>query len=102
MLDYKWMPMADEIAQRFDPITTDFCYIRLIGDRKEIESITTTWNKEVIDRGERLQRWAEFLADLHKRGVSGLVYVNNHYAGFAPATVRRLQEMFKSRQEIAG
>jgi uncharacterized protein YecE (DUF72 family) len=88
--DQAWMPHGDEIEKKFDPVTSDHMYIRLIGDRKEIEAITKTWEKEVIDRSERLDRWADVLARAVKRQIDSLVYVNNHYAGHAPETARRL------------
>ena len=78
LVDQAWMPHGDEVAKRFDPVTADFSYIRLLGDRKEIESITKKWDREVIDRQERLQRWAKLLADLDHSGVRTYVYVNNH------------------------
>ncbi len=90
LADQAWMPHGDEIEKKFDPVTSDHLYIRLIGDRKEIEAITKTWEKEVIDRSERLDRWADLLARAAKRQINSLVYVNNHYAGHAPETARRL------------
>ncbi len=90
LADQAWMPHGDEIEKKFDPVTSDHMYLRLIGDRKEIESITKTWEKEVIDRSERLDRWADMLARAAKRQIDSLVYVNNHYAGHAPETARRL------------
>lgn len=92
LVDQAWMPHADEI--RFDPVTGPLCYVRLLGDRKEIEAITETWGEEVIDRREQLERWVKVLNTMLERQVPSLVYVNNHYAGHAPATVRRLQEYF--------
>jgi uncharacterized protein YecE (DUF72 family) len=92
LVDHAWMPHGDEIAANIDPITSNFSYIRLIGDRKEIEAVTTTWKREVIDRTERLQRWARLIAELDRHADTIYVYVNNHYAGHAPATVRRLQQ----------
>ena len=96
LVDQAWMPHGDEVEQSFDPITGPIVYVRLLGDRKEIESITRTWDTEVIDRRERLERWATFLGRRVRQGQSTLVYVNNHYAGHAPTTVRRLQEMFEA------
>ena len=96
LVDQAWMPHADEIERKFDPITTDFCYIRLIGDRKEIEKITKTWEKEVLFQMDRLTRWSEFLLKLTEQQIPTLVYINNHFAGHAPATLRRLKEMFES------
>jgi len=78
----------------FDPVTTDFSYIRLLGNRKEIEEITHTWEKEVIDRSDLLNRWADVLKRLAERDVETYVFANNHYAGHAPETARKLREMF--------
>jgi uncharacterized protein YecE (DUF72 family) len=64
LLDHAWMPHADEIAEKFDVVTSDTVYIRLIGDRKEIEALTKTWDREVIDRSDRLERWADFLVTI--------------------------------------
>jgi uncharacterized protein YecE (DUF72 family) len=96
LVDQAWMPHGDEVEKKMDPVTADFAYVRLLGDRKEIEAITTTWEKEVLDRSERIERWAAFLVRLVRRGFRTLVYVNNHYAGHAPATVRRLRERFEA------
>lgn len=96
LVDQAWMPHGDEIEERFDPVTGHAVYVRLIGDRKEIEAITQRWDVEVVDRKERLARWANFLARIVRKGVPVQVYVNNHYAGHAPTTTRRLQEMFEA------
>jgi uncharacterized protein YecE (DUF72 family) len=99
VVDQAWMPHGDEVLARVDPVTADFAYVRLLGDRQEIERVTRTWDREVVDRGDRLRRWAAFLAGLHARGVRTYAYVNNHYAGHAPATTRRLRAMFE--EELA-
>jgi uncharacterized protein YecE (DUF72 family) len=93
MSDYYGLPLADELEEQFDPVTTDFTYIRLIGNRREIEAITTKWDHEVIDRQPLLERWAGFIDRLVKRRVRTFVYVNNHYAGYAPATLKRLARL---------
>lgn len=98
LVDQAWMPHGDEVEARMDPVTSDLAYVRLLGDRKEIEAITKTWGEEVIDRGDRLRRWARFLVRLERRGVRTLVYVNNHYAGHAPTTTRRLRAMFEEER----
>ena len=93
LVDQAWMPHGDQVAKQHDVLTGASCYIRLLGDRKGIEKITTTWEKEVIDHGASMSRWAGLIVDMMKRGVRTLVYVNNHYGGHAPTTVRRLKEM---------
>ena len=95
LVDQGWMPHGDEVVKRFDPITTDFAYVRLLGDRKKIEALTTHWDKEVIDQAARLERWVPLLQRFVERGVRTLVYVNNHYAGHAPATARRLLSLLQ-------
>jgi len=93
MADQAWMPHGDEIMEKLDPVTSDHVYIRLIGDRHEIEAITKTWEKEVIDRSENLARWTTVLAQIYRRQINSLVYINNHYAGHAPLTARTLSSM---------
>jgi uncharacterized protein YecE (DUF72 family) len=97
LVDQEWMPHGDRVERRLDFETADFAYVRLLGDRKEIEALTTTWEREVIDRQASLERWAALLARLAARGLLTYVFVNNHYAGHAPATLRRLQALFAAR-----
>ena len=52
------------LAERFDLVTTDFVYARLIGDRKLVDGKTKTFDRIVIDQSESLDRWAELLSDL--------------------------------------
>jgi len=99
LVDQEWMPHGDKVARQLDFVTTDFVYVRLLGDRKEIETMTTTWEREVIDHQRSLERWAALLARLAARGLLTYVFVNNHYAGHAPATVRRLQALFATALE---
>jgi uncharacterized protein YecE (DUF72 family) len=97
LVDQAWMPMGDEVEAKLDPVTGPVAYVRLLGDREAIERVTTTWDKEVVDQTPRLTRWARLLVRLMDRGVKSLVYVNNHYAGHAPTTVRRLRELFAAQ-----
>ncbi len=49
------------MKQKFDLVTSDFTYVRWLGDRKGIEKQTTTWDKTVIDRTSDLKNWVELL-----------------------------------------
>ncbi len=93
LVDQAWMPHGDEVTPRLDVVTGPDCYVRLLGDRKKIEAVTTTWDEEVLDHTDRMLRWATLIRNMMKQGVRTFVYVNNHYAGHAPTTVRRLREM---------
>jgi uncharacterized protein YecE (DUF72 family) len=96
LIDQAWMPRASEIFEKFDPITADFTYIRLLGDRKGIEQKTKVWDKVIVDRSKELISWVNACQRTVKRGVSTHVYVNNHYAGFAPATVAQSEKLWSA------
>ena len=51
LVDQGWMPHGDEVAEQHDVFTGEDVYVRLLGDRKAIEALTKTWDKEVIDQG---------------------------------------------------
>ena len=98
LVDQGWMPHGDEVERKLDPVTSEDVYVRLLGDRKAIEQITKTWDREVVDHGPSLARWSSLLVRMMDRDVKRiLVFVNNHYAGHGPATVRRLQAMFEAQ-----
>ena len=81
LIDQAWMPRPSEIFEKFDPITADFTYIRLLGDRKGIEKQTETWDKIIVDGSRELMGWVNVCQRTIRRGVSTYVYVNNQYAG---------------------
>ncbi|HEV8112310.1 MAG TPA: DUF72 domain-containing protein [Planctomycetota bacterium] len=90
LVDLAYMPHPADLAASMDLVTADFLYVRLIGDRKAVEEKTKTFDRVVLDQGARLDRWAELIKTLSVRVPETSVYANNHYAGFAPATVRDL------------
>ena len=96
LIDQAWMPRPSEIFEKFDPITADFTYIRLLGDRTEIEKQTKIWDKVIVDRSKELMSWVNICQRTIRRGVNTYVYVNNHYAGFAPATVEQFKKLWKA------
>ena len=95
--DQSRMPAPKELYQRFDPITTDWTYIRWLGDRKGIERLTTTWDKTVVDRTDEMSGWVDVCYETVRRGVKVFAYVNNHYAGHAPATIRQFWELWRGK-----
>jgi uncharacterized protein YecE (DUF72 family) len=96
LIDQAWMPRPQEIFEKFDPITADFAYVRLLGDRKGIERVTRTWDKTIVDRTSEVQEWVKYCRQIVKHGVKLYVYTNNHYAGHAPATVRQFVELWSA------
>jgi uncharacterized protein YecE (DUF72 family) len=93
--DRSFMPNPAELT--FDPITADWTYIRWLGDRKQIEEQTTTWDKVVVDPTRELSSWVDFCYQIRKRGVIVFAYANNHFAGHAPATIKQFQELWRAK-----
>jgi uncharacterized protein YecE (DUF72 family) len=96
--DQSWMPGYGELEWKFDPITADWTYIRWLGDRNGIEQLTTTWDKEVIDRSESMRNWVDVCYRIQKRGVTIFAYANNHYSGFAPGTLKMFLNFWNEKQ----
>lgn len=85
LADQVWMPPIEQVLDKHDCITGDFLYVRLIGDRHGIEKITTTWDKVVVDRRERIASLVTALAGVIS-AADVVTFINNHYAGHAPAS----------------
>jgi uncharacterized protein YecE (DUF72 family) len=96
LIDQAWMPRVSEIFEKFDPITADFTYVRLLGDRKGIEQQTKVWDKVIVDRSRELMSWVNVCQRTTQRGVTTYVYINNHFSGYAPATVEQFQKLWKT------
>ncbi|MEO8218437.1 MAG: DUF72 domain-containing protein [Acidobacteriota bacterium] len=96
-IDHPWMPPPDQIAALETP-NPAFTYVRLLGDRKEIETRTTSWKELIVDRSRELRDWVRLCRATVRRGVETHVYVNNHYAGFAPATVSQFVELWDGKE----
>jgi uncharacterized protein YecE (DUF72 family) len=87
--DQVWMPAPLSLVERLDVVTGPFAYVRLLGDREAVDALTTTLDHIVIDRGEQVTADAQAIRQLQQR-VPVTVFVNNHFAGYAPETVRQL------------
>lgn len=89
-----------EIKEKFDLVTTDFVYVRWLGDRHGIEKITQVWDKTVIDRKDDLKNWVDLLKQMlnDKRIRKIFSYANNHYEGFGPGTVKRFMDLWENKK----
>jgi uncharacterized protein YecE (DUF72 family) len=97
LVDIAYMPHPADLGALRDLLTTDFTYARLIGDRKDIDERTKTFDRVVVDQSARLSRWAKLLGEALNQLPSVYAFANNHYAGFAPATIRELAAMVEGR-----
>ncbi len=70
-------------------LTSDFVYLRFIGDHT---TVPAEHHGEVrVDRSEETRRWAERLRQHSDSLLRSFVFFNNHYAGFAPASVNEFR-----------
>ncbi len=94
LIDQGWMPRPWEMKDKFDLITSDFTYVRWLGDRKGIEEKTTTWDKVIVDRQSDLSEWVSLLKKVQERRIMILAFANNHYAGHGPSTVELFRNLW--------
>ncbi|HUL33587.1 MAG TPA: DUF72 domain-containing protein [Candidatus Eisenbacteria bacterium] len=93
LIDHPWMPRPREWFAKGDAVTTNFTYIRWLGDRKGIEEHTKVWDKTIVDRTSELREWIEACRNLIKRKIRVFAFANNHYGGYAPDTVRLFEKL---------
>lgn len=72
----------------YHDITTDFIYIRLIGDRTIPEN---QFGKIHKDKTEKIKSWVEKLTKIQDKISFAAILANNHYEGFSPVTANKLR-----------
>ena len=83
LIDYPRMPRMQEA-------TTDFVYIRWLGNRREFPEGHTHLKK---DRDEDLRWWSDLVGRFVKEGRTVFAYANNHYQNHSPSTLARFLEL---------
>lgn len=81
-------------------LTTDFVYLRLIGDRSINERDFGKINK---DRTKEMEIWSKILADVDRKVNDikmAIIAANNHYAGFGPMTAKLFADMMNLKDRI--
>lgn len=86
--DARWIPRKQMLTLAIRP-TADFAYIRWMGPDRSI----VDYSRLQVDRSRELEAWSHALASLAERVRSVYGYVNNHFAGHSPASVRELQRL---------
>ena len=78
------------------PITSNYLYVRLIGDRSIPDN---QFGKIRKDKNEIIKNWAQKLVKISDIPLA-LVMANNHFEGFGPATANTLGENLGMKQLI--
>ena len=82
-------------------LTTDFVYLRLIGDRKINEK---DFGKLTKERTKEMELWSKILIDVDRKVKDdvkmAIMSANNHYAGFGPMTAKLFEQMLNLKEKI--
>jgi uncharacterized protein YecE (DUF72 family) len=95
LTDLSRMPRPWEVKDELDLVTTDFVYVRWLGDRHGIEKMTQVWDKTIVDRTQDLKSWVWLFRQFVSRNLKVYAYANNHYAGNGPSTVKLFWDLWK-------
>jgi len=88
LVDGRWIPRRTMTMLAERP-TADFAYIRWMGPNRDL----VDYSRIQVDRRKELETWTKTIAIAAPKVHVMYGYVNNHFAGHSPATVRMLQEM---------
>ena len=78
------------------PITSNYLYVRLIGDRSIPDN---QFGKIRKDKSEIIKNWAQKLVKISNIPLA-MVMANNHFEGFGPATANTLRENLGMKELI--
>lgn len=86
LTDARWIPRRTMLALAERP-TADFAYIRWMGPDRDI----VDYSRIQVDRTAEVNAWLRVLPSIARRVETVYGYVNNHFSGHSPATLRELQ-----------
>ncbi len=69
-------------------VTADYVYLRMVGDRE-----LTTFREIQKDRSAEMRAWYKELEEAADSVKGAMVFFNNHYAGFGPASVNEFRRL---------
>ncbi len=87
LVDYPRMPRMEEA-------TTEFVYIRWLGNRREFPAGHTHPKK---NRDDDLSWWASVVDRFLEEGRTVFAYANNHYQNHSPSTLEQFVEIRRAR-----
>ena len=88
LVDARWIARKTIQGLAEHP-TADFAYLRWMGPNRDI----VDYSRIQYDRTRELESWAGIIRELAGRVKTVYGYVNNHFAGHSPASVRQLQNL---------
>jgi uncharacterized protein YecE (DUF72 family) len=86
-----------DIIQTPAELTSDFAYLRFIGDRSIDEK---DFGKIQINRLRELKRWSDSVRRVRDKAKFVVAAANNHYAGFGPASANSFRKMLGVKEVV--
>jgi uncharacterized protein YecE (DUF72 family) len=96
LTDHPWMPAIQELMRQHDVVTADYTYIRWLGDRKAMETITQKWDRLVVDRTQDTRTWAAVVQQFLSHNFTVYGFYNNHYAGHSPGSIALFYDIWQT------
>ncbi|MCI0658864.1 MAG: DUF72 domain-containing protein, partial [Acidobacteria bacterium] len=96
LIDHPYFYRIDHLMSREGILTTDFVYLRWLGDRYKIEEQTKSWDRIIIDRGRDMEHWIPAIRRMLEPNRAVYGYFNNHYAGYAVGSIRYFRELYEA------
>lgn len=107
-IDYYTMPPVAELLARTDLVTSDFGYVRFLGNHHQMDALVAAarregrrrgeWGSLLVNRARETQAWVPAIRGLLERVPLVFVYYNNHYAGFAPGSIDLLRRIWSEKE----
>jgi uncharacterized protein YecE (DUF72 family) len=88
LTDARWIPRRQMLSLAARP-TADFAYLRWMGPNRDF----VDYSRVQADRTREIEAWSHAIFGLIERGADVYGYVNNHFSGHSPASVRELQRL---------
>jgi uncharacterized protein YecE (DUF72 family) len=86
LTDARWIPRRTMLAMADRP-TAKFCYVRWMGPDRDL----VDYSRIQVDRSREVGMWMPVLTRVAEREEAVYGYVNNHFSGHSPATLRDMQ-----------
>jgi uncharacterized protein YecE (DUF72 family) len=96
LLAQAWIPNIDTLAKALDLVTADFCYVRFMGNRKDLESKTQRFDRIIEDKTGEMQLWADELKKIVSNGTRTYAYFSNYYAGYGPGSAKLFEKIWET------
>lgn len=101
LVEYYTMPSIGRLLERLDPITAGFAYIRFLGDHRKMDALVAgrpkPWGSLAVDRTKETDGWVPAVRNFLDRKLDVFAYFNNHFAGFAPGSVKIFLDLLAGR-----